>query len=89
MSYITYNRNSIFSITSRMHSHEKARNFEVTFIMETLHNQMRQIEYLQAECYALRNLVMGLVRNNTSANSNVGLAILSIVEEVKEDEIVQ
>jgi hypothetical protein len=34
--YITDNRNSIFSITGRMHSQEEAINFEVTFIMETL-----------------------------------------------------
>jgi hypothetical protein len=35
--YITNNRNSIFSITSRMHSQEEARNYEVTFILKTLH----------------------------------------------------
>jgi hypothetical protein len=63
---ITDNRNLIFSMTSRMHSQEETRNNEYAFILETLHSQKRQIESLQAECVALHQMVVNLVRSPTS-----------------------
>jgi hypothetical protein len=87
--YIINNKNLIFSVTSRMYSQEEAKNFECVFIIETIHSQKRKIKELQVESVALRPLVVSLARNPTSVASNVRMSIGSIVEEVKEDEIVQ
>lgn len=42
-----------------------------------------------AKCVGLRHLVVELVWNDTSTNSNATLSIRSIVEEVNENEIIQ
>jgi len=65
-----------------------ARNYEVVFILKTLHNQRRQIENLEVEYATLQHWVVGLIRNNTSTNSNVRVSIGFTMEEVKEDETI-
>jgi len=57
--YINDNRNSIFIITSMMHPQEEVINTKFSFILETPHNQKRQIEELQAKCDSLQQLIVG------------------------------
>jgi hypothetical protein len=77
---ITYNRNSNFSITSKMHSHEETKNNKYAFIVEALYSKKMQKESFQVECVVLPQMVMNMVKSSTSTTSNSKLSIVSIVE---------
>jgi len=81
---LTRNRNTIISLTDGVQTQEETRDTEVPFMIETFHSQKRQIEELQAECPALRQMVDSLVRINSTAHSMARLSIGS--SEVKEEE---
>jgi hypothetical protein len=66
---LTRNRNTIISLTDRVQTQEETRDIEAAFMMETLHSQKYKIEELQAECAALRQMVEGLVRINSTTHS--------------------
>jgi hypothetical protein len=86
--FINSNRMSIFLVTTKVHENEHQCISQNAVIMETLLQQKRQIQVLEAECSMLRNMVCNLNKGSQSVASNFRMSMNYVPDEPKEEETI-
>jgi hypothetical protein len=81
------NRNSTFSVTSKVHDNGHQSISQFASIMGTL-QQKQQIATLEAECSLFRNMVVNLRKDAQLGASNQRMSMSSRRGELKEEDIV-
>jgi hypothetical protein len=79
---------SKFSLTTKVHENEHQCISTNAVVMDTLVQQKRQIQILEAECSMLRNMVCNLNKGFHLATSNYRISMNSAPDDPKEEETV-